>query len=62
MTRQEFVALLTRMEEAWNASDRDKAIACFAEDVFYIDPLRYVCNGRDELLHPELYSYCRHRL
>lgn len=49
MTRQEFVALLTRMEEAWNASDRDKAIACFAEDVFYIDPLRYVCNGRDEL-------------
>ena len=49
MTRQEFVALLTRMEEGWNASDRDKVIACFAEDVFYIDPLRYVRKGRDEL-------------
>lgn len=49
MTRQEFVALLARMEEGWNASDRDKAIACFAENVFYIDPLRYVCRGRGEL-------------
>lgn len=49
MTRQEFVDLLRRMEEGWNASDRDMVIACFAEDVFYTDPLRYVCRDRDEL-------------
>lgn len=49
MTRQEFVHLLTEMEQGWNASDRDRVIVCFAEDVFYIDPLRYVCRGRDEL-------------
>lgn len=50
MTRDEIVALLERLADAWNAGDASGAARCFSPDVDYADPLRYRFSSRAELV------------
>ena len=50
MDRSGFVRLLERMAEGWNEGDAGKVAACFAEELWYGDPLRYSFRRRADLL------------
>jgi len=50
MTRGEFSAALEALARAWQARDYERAASYFAEDVQYIDPLRYHHRSRSEVL------------
>ena len=50
MTRADFSAALEALARAWQERDYDRAASFFAEDVQYIDPLRYHHRSRSELL------------
>jgi hypothetical protein len=49
VTRAAFLALMTRLGEAWTSGDAAGAAACFAERVDYADPTRYRFTSREEL-------------
>ena len=50
MTRDEFQALLDRAAAGWADGDAVAVGDCFAEDVEYLDPLRYRFDRRADLL------------
>jgi hypothetical protein len=50
MTRQEFEAMLQTLARGWAEKDYEKVASHFAEDVRYIDPVRYRFASRAELL------------
>lgn len=50
MTRGEFESMLRALAAAWAAREYERAAAWFAEDVRYLDPLRYRMASRAELL------------
>ncbi len=49
MNRAEFVALLGRMAEGWRSGDAALVAGCFAEELWYGDPTRYVFTSREAL-------------
>ena len=50
MTRQEFTEMLQTMARGWTNKDYETVIQFFADDVRYIDPVRYRIAGRADLL------------
>ena len=50
MTCQEFEAMLQALARGWAEKDYEKVASHFADDVRYIDPLRYRFGSRAELL------------
>lgn len=50
MDETAFRERLDVLANAWAARDYPRAAAMFAEDVIYIDPLRYRMSGRESLL------------
>jgi len=50
MTRLEFEQKLTDIADCWHRHDYESAVAHYAQEVRYGDPVRYAINGREELL------------
>ena len=50
MTSQEFEAMLQALARGWREKDYEKVASHFAEDVRYLDPIRYRFASRAELL------------
>lgn len=50
MTTSDFERMLAYSADCWHRHDYTSAVAQFAEDVRYGDPVRYAIRGRDELL------------
>jgi SnoaL-like domain len=50
MTRQDFTAMLQAMARGWTERNYEAVVQFFAEDVRYIDPVRYRIASRAELL------------
>ena len=50
MTRQEFEEMLQTLARGWAEKDYEKVASWFADDVRYLDPLRYRFGSRAELL------------
>lgn len=50
MTRDEFARVLDRLAAGWRDGDAAAVAAAFAEDVRYLDPVRYRFTARDALL------------
>ena len=49
MDETAFRQCLDTLAEAWAARDYPRAAAMFADDVIYIDPVRYRMSGREAL-------------
>lgn len=50
MTHQEFEAMLQALARGWKEKDYEKVASWFADDVRYLDPVRYSFSSRAELL------------
>ncbi|HYN22088.1 MAG TPA: nuclear transport factor 2 family protein [Thermoanaerobaculia bacterium] len=50
MTRDEFEAMLQALAQGWAEKAYEKVASYYAEDLRYIDPLRYRFSSRTELL------------
>lgn len=50
MNAEEFRVLLDGMAVEWSRGNYESVAACFADDVYYADPVHYKIRGREELL------------